>query len=220
MVNRCISGCKQDIKTVTKILLTVISVVAGAENSDWEEAELRRDRITVKYRITEREDSSGNRLQPLIEYSASSVEKLNFDKCVALMKDVSRHKEFMESKSSELISTLSDSSWIIYYHYPSAGPIPEADAVMNFSYSTEDEGKSAAFIIEADPALIPKKDMKRVALDYEVFRFRDLGNGEVAVSMEVKTIPAMNVPQWMLNLAFPGAAGDIIKNIRKIVKRG
>lgn len=200
--------------------LLTVSGLTAQDNDGWKKAKINKNKMDVKYRISKRKDRGGEPLPPRIEFSVTTVEKLDFNRCISLMKDIKKHKEFMDTEESRVIETLSDNEWIIYYLYPGGGPIESADAVMSFEYHRSDDGKTATFILDADPELIPLNDMIRVSEDREVFRFTDLGNGEVEISMDVVTVPAMKVPQWILNLAFPGAAGDVLKNITKIVKKG
>lgn len=181
-----------------------------AEQEPWKEALLKDGKTEVSYRISERNSGSGKQV-PMIEFSARTVESVDFERCIALMKDFTKHNYLMDAETSEMIRTLSDREWLLYYYYPSSGPISASDAVMRFSFSRI--GDTAEFTLTAEPDLMEDRGVKRAFYDEETYRFRDMGNGQVELEIHVSTIPPVSVPKWLLKLAFPEAAGDTLKKI-------
>jgi hypothetical protein len=48
--------------------------------------------------------------------------------------------------------------------------------------------------------------------------FKDLGNGQVETAVSSKMTPAITVPLWMIEAAFPGAGANVIRRIVKLAK--
>ena len=203
-------------RTICGLAYAVLAVAAiGAD--DWKTAKLDDAKITVKYRISERVTETGVRV-PMIEDIATTIAEVSLSGCVALMKDTSKHKEFMGDYSSEAIKAISGNEWIVYYYTKNPSPVPDSDCVAIMSFS-EDAGLGTAdFRLSAAPDLMEYKKVERMSFFNIAYSFKDLGNGTVEIVMTGRSSPPVKVPLWLINSAFPGVPADGIRKFVKLAK--
>jgi hypothetical protein len=186
-----------------------------AQTKEWKNEKTKDGKISAKYNISTRADDDGEEV-PLIESVTTISEKISIDKCVALMKNVSKHKDFHGDDMSKTIKSLSDNKWIIYYYTEGNMFTPDADGVYTMTATEDPSGKTAMFTITAAPTLLEKKDVKRVTYLTEAFNFKDLGNGTTQITMTSNMSPAFQVPAWILKMSFPDALYDVIQKFVKL----
>lgn len=192
---------------------------AWAEGKDWKEKKSDDGRTTVRWNISTRTDEKGGK-SPLIEYEAFTTDTLSLSKCIALMKDVSKHKEFQGDQESRSLQAHPDSGWLLYYFTKGPGFIPNSDCVLRMDFAEDTAKKEAVFTLTATPALYERTKAKRINLYDRTYVFRDLGNGSVRMTVQSKASPSFYVPQWMMNAAFPGAGFDLIRKFVQMAKAG
>jgi hypothetical protein len=195
----------------------ILAMGAGAEAGEWKSGLLEKGSIAVKYRISEQVDGDGTSM-PLIEYEARATGCLGINAYIALIKDVARHKDLIDAKSSEMIKAISGREWLVYYRFAGMGPIPGTDCVATMRLMEDAAAKSAVFTLSAAPTQYERMDVKRFGVYDLSYRFTDIGNGRVEITTSAKMVPAVKVPLWMVNASCPGAAGNTIRQIIKLAK--
>jgi hypothetical protein len=78
---------------IITLCILFLSANVLAQTEEWKSAESKDGKIKTKYNISKRIDETGNQV-PLIQYTATTTENVSMRRCVELMKDVSKHKEF------------------------------------------------------------------------------------------------------------------------------
>jgi hypothetical protein len=202
----CVMGCA-----------LLAAAALGAESGEWKDARLDGGAISVRYRISERVDESGAEV-PLIEDISTTIADVSLHSCVALMKDPSRHREFMGDYSSETITAISDHEWLVYYYTRNPWPVPDSDCVAVLSFTEDAERGSAVFTLSAAPDLIERGTVKRLSFWNIAYSFKDLGTGRVEIVVTGRSSPPVAVPLWLIKSAFPGAPADCIRKFVKIAK--
>ncbi|MBD3356852.1 MAG: hypothetical protein GF363_06830 [Chitinivibrionales bacterium] len=185
--------------------------VAFAAAPKWKTGTSKDGKITAIYRIGHRIDENGKRF-PLIEYRATTIDNVSMQRCIAVMKDVSNHKEFHDEEISKTVKTVSDNEWIIYYYNEGAGPFPNSDAVYRMKLSEDSSSGSAVFTLGAEPTMHEAKEAKRIRYADISYEFKDLGNDTTKVTIATKMSPPFKVPAWILKAAFPKVAFTIVRN--------
>jgi hypothetical protein len=185
-----------------------------AESGEWKIALLDKGEISVRYRISERVTERGAKV-PMIEDVATTIADVSLCDCVALMKDVSKHKDFMGDFSSEAIKAISDTECIVYCYSKNPWPVGDSDCVALMSYSEDAATGSAVFKLSFAPDLVENRKVKRMSYYNVTYAFKDMGKGRVEIVVTGRTSPPVEVPLWMIKSAFPGAPAD---GIRKFVK--
>ena len=132
-------GLNDPLGWISKSLLGVFCMIflvlgAGAEEGEWKSSVLDKGRISVQYRISERVTEDGKKV-PLIEDITTTVADVSLQSCIALMMDVTRHKDFMGDFSSEVVNIISDNEWIVYYYTKNPWPVADSDCVAVMSFS-------------------------------------------------------------------------------------
>lgn len=204
------------IHQIGRLILCLICVNAAltAHAKDWKSASLDDGKIAVQYNISKRTDKNGKKV-PLIEYRATTTENLSLGTCLTLMKDVAQHMQFTGDDFSETILTPSANVWVIYYFKKGGGPLSDSDSVVKMTLTEDAEAKTAVFTQTAAPALLEDKNVKRMTYYDVTYTFKAIGNAQVEITMTAHMSPPMKVPLWMINMAFPDAAG---KTLRKFVE--
>jgi hypothetical protein len=210
---------KAGLPSAWRILPCMLLIGAGlhAQSDGWKTAALDGGKITVEYRISERVDDSGARV-PLIEDRSTTTESVSLKSCVALMKDVARHKDFMGDYSSEKLRETAENAWLVYYYSKNPWPVADSDcvAVMTFDESAS-EGR-ATFTLSAAPSMLEARKVKRMSYYAVSYSFKDLGDGRVEMTVTGRTSPPVEVPLWLIRSAFPGAPADAVRKFMKIAK--
>lgn len=173
--------------------------------------------ILVKYCISKIYDEFGNKFIQ-IEDSTTTVSHVDFNKCIALMKEVSKHKLFTGDAKSELLRVVSDNEWDIYYYTDNPWPIKNSDCVSRMSFTENKEEKIAFFKLVAKPLAYEKRNVSRMIHFNITYAFKDLGNGTVKITMTGKSSPPVKVPLWLIKSAFPSAPANAIRKFIAIIK--
>jgi len=211
-----------DMKKILKPMFVVfwmmlLSGYLSAQTQEWKTAVRDHGKITVNYCVSERLDESDLKVL-VIMYSAVTIDTISMKNCIAIMKDASKYQELMDLEISKRITTISENEWVNYYYSSPGWPLSDFDWVAKITFSEDTNTKTAIFTSTAEPSLYKKANVNRIAFDNEKYAFKDLGNGEIEVTVTIEESPAIKVPRWLLNIAIPGGAADFIRNIVKLAK--
>jgi hypothetical protein len=194
-----------------------LTMGASAQEGGWKTSVLDKGKISVRYRISERVTEGGNKV-PLIEDVTTTVADISLSSCVALMKDPSKHKDFMGDFSSEKIKAVSDEEWIVYYYTRNPWPVADSDCVAVMSFAEDAAQGTAVFKLTAAPDLLESKKVGRMSFYTIVYSFKDLGDGTVKITVTGRTSPPVEAPLWLIKSAFPGMPADGIRKFVKVAK--
>ena len=200
---------------VLAFCIMLFSTSMIAQTQKWKDAKTKDGKISTKYKISSRTNENGEDV-PLIEMVTTAIEKISIDKCIALARNVSRHKDFHGDDSSNLVKVISDHEWVLYYYTEGTLFSPDADGVYTMTFNEDPLGKIASFRIEAAPTLVEERGVKRVTYLNETFTFKDLGNGLIQITMTSNMSPAFQVPGWILKMSFPDLAFKVMENFIKL----
>jgi len=158
-----------------------------AEGNGWKTAELDGGKISVRYNISGQTSENGDACL-LIQDTKRTIDHPDFEKCVSMMKDVSRHSEFTGDYSSEIIKRISDNEWLVYYYTKNPWPLSDSDCAARMVLTENLAEKTAVFTFTATP------DAKETKKD----------------------IPRMKVSAWAVRSAFPGLPAGMIRKLAKL----
>ena len=95
----------------------------------------KKDSDNGKYKLVYKFSNSvtsENKIQ-LVEYVVSSTEKLNYEKCKAVIKNLNTHRAFLDyTEKSKVLKTYNSTEWLIYYFFDAPWPLPNSDCVSNY----------------------------------------------------------------------------------------
>jgi len=193
--------------------LCSLGAPAQAQGERWRSAMVGDERIVVKYRVSERTNENGDEV-PLIEYVATTTARISLQRCIALLTDVAKHKDFMGDEVSEKVNAQADT--VIYSYYRAPWPLPDNDRVTRMDRADDEAGKTTVFTFSAAPALVEPRKVKRVTHYKAVYTFKDLGEGRVELTTALAMSPPGAVPRWMIRAAFPGVGARILRKILEL----
>lgn len=201
------------------IILSMIflNVNIFAQTKEWKTENTKDGKISVKSRISDRTNKEGKDVQ-LIEYVATTTAIVDMQNCIAVIKDVSKHKEFMDDEVSKIVKTISDNEWIVYYFTNSPWPMPDSDCVSTMTFLEDKDNGIATFILNATPTMFENGDVKRMTYYNVTYTFKDQGNGEIELTVTAKMSPVVQAPDWMVRGFFPKGPADVLREILKFAK--
>lgn len=205
-------------------VLTLLTIFVGCslgpdtnQEGKWTVASSEDGRTTVKYSITDIVDNDGKK-NFLIRDFAETTFQANYKDCIALMKDVSRHKEFTGDASSEVLKKISNREWLVYYYTDNPWPIADSDLVARMVFTEDKARHSASFRITAAPGELESKGVNRMKHYQLTYTCADLGDGTIGVSFSGESNPPVQVPKWLVESAFPDAQFDSMQKLTKLIK--
>ena len=184
--------------------------------SSWITRTLDDGKITVRYKFTEKIDEEGKEMV-LIEDMTTTVAELEYEKCIAFMKDIERHKEFTGDYISKNVKKVSDTEWIVYYYSRNPWPVANTDCVARMVLTEDKESKRAVFQLSAAPDQYEMGEVARMTIYNVSFTFWDKGEGQVEIIEKGRTSPAVKVPQWLIKSAFPKVPADAMRNLVRLI---
>jgi hypothetical protein len=206
------------VKLIIGIILTFISSNIFAQTSEWTTEKTEDGKISVTSKISKRTDDIDGEVQ-LIEYVATTTANVSLQSCISIMKDISKHKEILNEEVSEMIQTISDNEWLIYYYFDAPWPIPNSDCVTKMIFSEDVINKIASFTITAEPSSYAQSNVKRLTYYNVSYTFKDLENGSVEITSTAKLTPAVQAPDWIVKNFFPDGAARYLQRLLVLAKR-
>ena len=197
------------------IIFFSLPVFAQAEG--WESVKTSDGRISVKSRVSEWADKNGN-TYPLIEYTAISIDELNYESCIAVMRDVTKHNKFLDVKICEKTNIFSENEWLNYYVFNAPWPFPSTDCVVKVNSAEDSTLKKAVFTMEAAPDLMKSTDLKRFELYNFTYSFKELATNKIEVTITSKMALTTSVPLFLLRASFPGSAAEPLQKLLNLIK--
>ncbi|MDH5637142.1 MAG: hypothetical protein OEZ04_01475 [Nitrospinota bacterium] len=202
---------------ITLCMLFVSSdVLAQAE--EWKTETADDGKVTVRSNISTRTDENGKE-QQLVQYIATTTDSAGIQKYILLLKDVSRHKDFLDETETRIVKTNSDNEWVLYYYTDATWPLSDTDIVTIMKYSEDKAEGMATFTLTAAPSMYEnKKGVNRYNYYNMEYSFKDIGDGKVELTLSAKCSPIDRVPEWMIKAAFPGVVNDTLQKMIKLAK--
>jgi len=204
-------------KQIIGIILIFISSNIFAQTSEWTTEKTKDGTIKVVSKISKRIDDIDGEVQ-LIEYVATTIANVSMKSCISIMKDISKHKEILNEEVSELLETISDNEWLVYYYFDAPWPIPNSDCVTKMSFLEDRINKIATFNIIAEPSSYGLKNVKRLNYYNVSYIFKDLENGSVEITSTAKLTPAIQAPDWIVKNFFPDGPARYIQRLLVLAK--
>ncbi len=187
-----------------------------AQTDNWKTERSKDGRVEVNSLIKTVENSAGDKVQ-IVEYESTMIsEAVNLPQCIALMKNVALHKDFLQdTEQSYKIKDLSEDTWSVYYYINSIWPLPDTDCVAKVIYKQENE-KTVSFTSISTPNDFEQKEVERMVLNDAKYTFEALADNTVKITIWVKFQPVINAPKWMLNTWFPKGPATMMYKLEKV----
>lgn len=134
-----------------------------------------------------------------------------------LVELVTKVKSFTEWVPSCIEAKLLDQNKNQQIHYTRMeAPFPVSDRDSFYRYVTETKGKDRRVTIEALPEYGPQKeDAVRMTMVKGFWYFKDLGNGQSAVTYQVHADPGGSIPAWLANSEVVDNPFETLQNLQE-----
>jgi PadR family transcriptional regulator, regulatory protein PadR len=202
---------------ITSVVFAFVTINSLSQSKDWKNEKTKDGKVSVKSIIAERTDEN-NKVVQLIEFVATTVDSVNLRDCVAVMKDIGKHKNFWGAQKSDKLKSISENEWIIYYYFDSPWPAPNYDYVARMNFAIDPTNKMATFTLTATPKEFEKTDVKRMTHYNVTYTFKDVGNGKTEMTTTSSASPVFKAPAWLVSSYFPNGPAGILKRIAKLAK--
>jgi hypothetical protein len=210
---------RDHIRALPIIICTLLlSSSIYAQKEGWKQDQTKDGKVKVYYNFLEKKDPSGKKYN-VLEYEARTSGKVSLESCLTVLKDDSRHKQFMEdTEYTERIRDLSADEWLSYYRLKKRWPMPVTDVVTRYKLELEPDNKR--FILTGYPApdMHPDQGVKRMQENYSRYTITDLGNGETEVIMYSKSIPVVSIPKMLLATWIPDGPAKMVNGIIQLAQ--
>jgi len=199
-------------------LSVLLNPVLCAQQAHWKTKETRDGSVSVSYDLSELVDENGKKKQ-VLEYVAKTTAMVSLNKCVAVIKNDEKHKEFIkEAKVSWRIKEISEKEWLTYYVLKPPWPMPEADVITR--YVLEEDSIHRRFIITGIPApdQYPDQDMPRMKHNHTRYTLTDQGNGTVDLEMYSSSVLLVSAPKWLVRSWIPKGPAEMLLGLIKLAE--
>ena len=207
-----------------RLIILMLLLIIPLDNSygqeaEWEIEVIKDGSVTVTSRVYTIKDGE-EKNQQIIEYNTTTQADLSLEQCLKLMRNVPGHKLFLQdTELSKVIKTISEHEWLIYYYFTSPWPLPDGDVVVHMKQIVTEEEKSFIFTGHAVPDKYPGKGVRRLTLNDISYKFRQISDEVVEITMASKFSPMINAPKWMVRAWFPNGPAEILKRLIEEAKK-
>jgi len=208
---------KNSVKAGLIVLCTLLlSTSVHAQREGWKQDQTKDGKVLVSYQFLEEKDENGKKYN-VLEYEAVTTAVVSMESCLKVLKDDSRHKDFMEdAEHTERIRDLSEDEWLTYYLLKKHWPVPVSDVVTR--YKLEEEPANKRIILTGFPApdMYPEQGVKRMQHSFSKYTLTDLGNGQTEVVMYSSSIPVVSIPKMLMATWIPNGPANIVNGIIRL----
>ena len=196
----------------------MLSPDINAQREDWKQDKTKDGKVLVYYNFLEKIDENGKKFN-VLEFEAVTTSAVSVESCLAVLKDDSRHKDFMEdTEHTERIKDLSEDEWLSYYKLKKRWPMPETDVVTRYKLELKPDINS--FILTGYPApdMYPDQGLKRMQESFSRYTITDMGNGQTEVIMYSKSVPVASIPKMLLKTWIPNGPANMVNGIVRLAQ--
>ncbi len=194
----------------------LLNVSVNAQRDGWKQDKTKDGKVLVSYNFAEHKDEKGKKYN-VLEFEAVTSAEVSMESCLKVLKDDSRHKDFMDdAKDTERIRDLSEDEWLSYYLLKKHWPMPVSDVVTRYKLEEHTENNTYTLTGFPAPDMYPDQGVERMRHSYSTYTLRDLGDGQTEVMMYSSSVPLASIPKMLLATWIPNGPADMVKGIIRL----
>ena len=200
------------------LCILLLSASIYAQRDGWKQEKTKDGKVLVSYNFLEHKDEKGKKYN-VLEFEAVTTAEVSMESCLKVLKDDSRHTDFMEdAEHTERVRDLSEDEWLSYYLLKKHWPMPVSDVVTR--YKLEEDSENSAYILTGFPApdMYPDQGIKRMRHSYSKYTLRDRGNGQTEVTMYSSSVPLASIPKMLLATWIPDGPAKMVTGIVRLAQ--
>lgn len=165
--------------------------------------------------FTRKIEGSGNK-----EFRAETAIPGTLSEFVAVMQTVDRYQEWMpDTETSKLIARKSETNLFYYVETDAPWPVSNRDAAYSMTMQYRPNEKAVYCNIKCLANLVPVRDgIVRMTRADGYYKFREMGNGKVEVTLQIHAEPGGNIPAWLANASVTSTPMETLQNLAQEVK--
>jgi hypothetical protein len=208
---------KHSIKAGLIVLCTLLlSSSVNAQRDGWKQDKTKDGKVLVSYNFLEHKDEKGKKYN-VLEFEAVTTAEVSMESCLKVLKDDSRHKDFMEdAEHTERIRDISEDEWLTYYLLKKHWPMPVSDVVTRYKLEEYPEDKSIILTGFPAPDMYPEQGVERMQHSFSKYTLTDLGNGQTEVVMYSSSVPLASIPKILLATWIPNGPANMVNGIIRL----
>ncbi len=210
---------KHRVKTGLIVLCSLLlNLNVNAQREGWKQDKTKDGKVLVSYNFAEHTDEKGKKFN-VLEFEAVTSGEVSMESCLKVLKDDSRHKDFMDdAKDTERIRDLSEDEWLTYYLLKKHWPMPVSDVVTRYKLEEDTENSSYTLTGFPAPDMYPDQGVERMRHSYSTYTLRDLGDGQTEVMMYSSSVPLASIPKMLLATWIPNGPADMVNGIIRLAQ--
>jgi len=194
----------------------LLSSSVNAQRDGWKQDQTKDGKVLVSYNFLEHKDEKGKKYN-VLEFEAVTIAEVSMESCLKVLKDDSRHKDFMEdAEHTERIRDLSEDEWLTYYLLKKHWPMPVSDVVTRYKLEEDPEDKSIILTGFPAPDMYPEQGVERMQHSFSKYTLTDLGNGQTEVMMYSSSVPLASIPKMLLATWIPNGPANMVNGIIRL----
>ena len=198
-------------------MLVLLAAAVCAQTGEWKTETSKDGQVTVQSNVSRRTNAGGKEEQ-LVQYIATATADVSVWQCIALLQDVSMHKDFNDDSESRIVKTISDNEWIVYYYCKVPWPFKDFDMVYRMKCTEDNPAGTAIFSLNAEPESYEKGKVDRISFSAIQYEFKAIDNNKTAIKVTAATCPTTIVADWMVKQSFPSGPAQMILDMIKLAK--
>ena len=200
------------------LCMLLLSVSVHAQREGWKQDQTKDGKVRVSYNFLEHKDEKGKKYN-VLEFEAVTTGEVSMESCLKVLKDDSRHKDFMEdAEHTERIRDLSEDEWLTYYLLKKHWPMPVSDVVTRYKLEEDPENSSYTLTGFPAPDMYPDQGVKRMRHSYSKYTLKNLGNGQTEVTMYSSSVPLAPIPKMLLATWIPDGPAKMVNGIIRLAQ--
>ncbi len=194
----------------------LFSASVHAQRDGWKQDKTKDGKVLVSYNFAEHKDEKGKKYN-VLEFEAVTSAEVSMDSCLKVLKDDSKHKDFMDdAEHTERIRDLSEDEWLSYYLLKKHWPMPVSDVVTRYKLEKDPENNTYTLTGFPAPDMHPDQGVERMRHSYSTYTLTDLGNGQTEVMMYSSSVPLASIPKMLLATWIPKGPADMVNGIIRL----
>lgn len=154
------------------------------------------------------------------EFRAQAAVNGSLPDFVALMQAVDRYHIWMpDTENSYLIGRKSETQLFYYVETDAPWPVSNRDATYSMNMKFKPEEKAVYCNIKCLSNILPEvPGVVRMTRADGYYKFREMGNGKVEVTLQIHAEPGGNIPAWLANTSVTSTPLETLQNLAREVQ--
>ena len=180
---------------------------------DWE---LKKEKNGIKVYTRDIPDSNLKELKIVMVFEGTSLPKI-----LEVLKNISGYKDWVfNCVESRVVSVLNEHVTVAYYKFDFPWPLSDREIYLEADTKVDSDNKNAVITTKATASYGgDQKNIVRIIEHSNQWEFQEVENNQVNLTYYLKSNPAGNIPDWVVNMAVDKGPSGTLSNLRALVEK-